>query len=76
MSVESSPGAESPTKVLNVSLPEAIYWHVRKCATESQMSVKAFMAVFCRTAKPIVADPELHGLNADSAKTFPAESHP
>jgi hypothetical protein len=76
MANNSRPVPDPPTKVLNVSLPEAIYWQIRRCASESQMSVKAFMAVFCRTAKPIVANPELYGLSADSAETFPAESHP
>lgn len=43
----------SPSKVLNVSVPEPVYWHIRSCATESRMSVKDFMAQFCRTATPI-----------------------
>ncbi len=43
----------SPTKVLNVSVPESVYWHIRRCASESRLSVKDFMAQFCRTATPI-----------------------
>lgn len=39
-------------KVLNVAIPESIYWHIRRCATDSRMSVKEFMAKFCKTAKP------------------------
>lgn len=42
-----------PTKVLNVSVPESVYWHIRSCASESRMSIKNFMAHFCRTATPI-----------------------
>lgn len=45
----------SPNKVLNVSVPASTYWHIRRCASESRMSVKAFMAKFCRTATPIQA---------------------
>ena len=41
------------TRTLNVEIPEAIYWHVRKCATESRMSMKDFMAIFCNEAKAI-----------------------
>lgn len=44
-------------KTINVEVPEWIYWHVRRCATESQMSMKEFMAAFCQTAKPIVTAP-------------------
>ena len=43
----------SPTKVLNVSVPKSVYWHIRSCASESRMSIKNFMAHFCRTATPI-----------------------
>lgn len=48
---QSSPA--SPTKVLNVSVPKSVYWHIRSCASESRMSIKKFMAHFCRTATPI-----------------------
>lgn len=44
-------------KVLNVSVPEPVYWHIRQCANESRMSLKQFMAAFCQTAKPIVTAP-------------------
>jgi hypothetical protein len=40
------------TKVLNVEVPETVYWHVRRCATESRMSMKEYMAIFCTTAEP------------------------
>jgi hypothetical protein len=43
----------SETKILNVEIPESVYWHVRKCATESRMSMKDFMAIFCKEAKAI-----------------------
>jgi hypothetical protein len=46
------------TRTLNVEIPEAIYWHVRKCATESRMSMKDFMAIFCNEAKAIDASVE------------------
>jgi hypothetical protein len=50
---------ETPTKVLNVEIPESVYWHVRRCATESRMSMKDFMSIFCKTASPItLADSE------------------
>ena len=48
---QSSPA--SPTKVLNVSVPKSVYWHIRSCASESRMSIKDFMAQFCRTATPV-----------------------
>lgn len=44
-------------KVLNVSIPDVVYWHIRRCAADSRMSVKAYMAAFCQTAKPIVTAP-------------------
>ena len=47
------PGQDSKTRTLNVEIPEEIYWHVRKCATDSRLSVKDYMAVFCKEAKPI-----------------------
>jgi hypothetical protein len=43
----------SPKRVLNVEIPESVYWHVRQCATESRMSMKDFMAIFCNEAKAI-----------------------
>ena len=46
------------TRILNVEIPESEYWHVRKCATESRMSMKEFMAEFCKMAKPINATTE------------------
>jgi hypothetical protein len=55
----SSPSAESPTsrspqriRTLNVEVPETVYWHVRKCATESRVSMKEYMARFCQEAHP------------------------
>lgn len=52
---QSSPTITS--KVLNVSIPASVYWHLRFCASESRMSIKAFMAEFCKTAMPIIGDP-------------------
>lgn len=43
------------TKVLNVVIPEATYWHLRRCATASQMSMKEFMATFCLTATSFIS---------------------
>lgn len=45
-----------PTKVLNVVIPEATYWHLRRCATASKMSMKEFMAIFCLTATPVIPE--------------------
>lgn len=44
------------TRVLNVAIPEWVYWHIRRCATESRMSLKSFMAVFCQSARPLQMD--------------------
>ena len=54
------------TRVLNVEIPESEYWHVRKCATESRMSMKEFMAEFCKMAKPINATTEFDNANSGS----------
>ena len=43
-------------KTINVEVPEAVYWHIRRCATESKMSMKEFMGLFCGTATPISAN--------------------
>lgn len=59
----------TPTKVLNVQIPEPVYWHVRFCASESRMSVKAFMAEFCKTAKPI-GNPVVTDQNAESGSVL------
>ena len=39
-------------RTLNVVVPEKVYWHVRKCAIESRLSMKDFMALFCQEARP------------------------
>lgn len=44
--------SSSRTKVLHVEIPEPTYWHIRKCAIESQMSMKDFVAELGRTASP------------------------
>lgn len=41
------------TRVLNAKVPEQVYWHIRRCAIESRLSIKDFMAEFCKTASPI-----------------------
>ena len=43
---------DSPTKILHVEIPEPVYWHLRRCAIESQMSLKAFVTDLGRTASP------------------------
>jgi len=56
------------TRILNVEIPESEYWHVRKCATESRMSMKEFMAEFCKMARPINA---ITGTDNASSGSFP-----
>ncbi len=43
-------------RTLNVEIPDETYWHVRRCATESRLSLKEFMALFCREAHPYRAE--------------------
>ncbi|KKL92030.1 hypothetical protein LCGC14_1888750, partial [marine sediment metagenome] len=58
-------------RTLNVVVPAEVYWHVRKCATESRLSMKEYMAKFCREAWPY--SPE--DLNASKDNTAgPRES--
>lgn len=45
--------SDQQTKALNVVLPDDVYWHLRKCAIQSRMSLKEFMIQFCRRAEPI-----------------------
>ncbi len=58
--------ATHPTKVLNVEIPEPVYWHIRSCATESRMSVKAFMTEFCKTATSLPVSVDSSHSNTDS----------
>ena len=46
------PSSSVRTKVLHVEIPEPTYWHIRKCAIESQLSMKDFVAELGRTASP------------------------
>ncbi len=39
-------------RTLNVVIPADAYWHVRRCATESHLALKDYMARFCLEAKP------------------------
>ena len=55
------------TRILNVEIPESEYWHVRKCATESRMSMKEFMAEFCKMARPINATTGTDNANSGSS---------
>ena len=41
---------EAVLRTLNVEVPEEVYWHIRKCATESRLSLKHYMAKFGREA--------------------------
>ncbi len=47
---EEHSGTPQRTRTLNVEVPESVYWHVRKCATESEQSLKGYMAMFCQEA--------------------------
>lgn len=51
--VHSMRSGEERSKVLHVDIPESVYWHIRQCAIESRMSVKAFVAELGRTASPL-----------------------
>ena len=44
------------SKTLNVLVPAEAYWHVRRCATESHLSMKEYMARFCLEARPYLPD--------------------
>lgn len=46
------PSSSVRTKVLHVEIPEPTYWHIRKCAIESQLSMKDFVTELGRTASP------------------------
>ncbi len=54
---KAQPGA---SRTINVEVPEAVYWHIRKCATQSQLSMKDFMAKFCREAQPYLPRRKRH----------------
>lgn len=41
-------------RAINVNVPDEVYWHVRRCATASRMSLKEYMTAFCRQAQPLV----------------------
>ncbi len=43
---------EARKRTINVEVPETVYWHVRKCATESRLSMKEYMTRFCQEASP------------------------
>ena len=43
---------DDETRTVNVVVPEETYWHVRRCATASKMSMKDFMNRFCLEARP------------------------
>ncbi len=54
MPIERQDETQSPSecpvehvKTINVEVPEYVYWHIRKCATESRLSMKAYMTKFC-----------------------------
>jgi hypothetical protein len=65
-----------PTKVLNVSVPTSVYWHIRRCASQSRMSVKAFMSEFCQTATPINAVDTQCPSEAESEDAKPVDPLP
>lgn len=47
------PAISGPSKrTINVEVPDSVYWHIRKCAIESQLSMKDYMSRFCLEAFP------------------------
>ena len=62
-------------RTLNAVVPEEVYWHVRQCATESRLSMKEFMAEFCKGARPLqprsdeVAEDEKEVLSVASGRS-------
>lgn len=66
------PTGTIPTRTINVEVPEPVYWHVRRCAIESQLSMKDYMAKFCQEAWPY--PPEQSG-NHPAATTGTAQHH-
>ncbi len=50
--------AKEGVRTINVVVPEEVYWHVRRCATESKVSMKEFMARFCLGARPYADEEE------------------
>ena len=76
----SAPARNRPTatnagrRTLNVEVPDEIYWLVRKCAIESRLSVKEYMARFCQEARPYSPEesesqiaPSPHGASGQEA---------
>ena len=51
------PGTPQKFRTINVEVPEAVYWRIRKCATESHQSLKGFMAMFCQEAQIYATEP-------------------
>ena len=51
------PGTPQLLRTLNVEVPEAVYWHIRKCATESHLSLKGYMTMFCQDAATYTPEP-------------------
>jgi hypothetical protein len=43
-------------RAINVEVPEETYWHVRKCAIDSHLSMKEYMGKFCQEAWPYPTD--------------------
>ena len=69
-------GSAISTKVLNVSVPASVYWHIRRCASQSRMSVKAFISEFCQTATPINAVDAQCPSEAESEDAKPVDPLP
>lgn len=51
MKDEAVTGTQLVTRTINAEVPESVYWRVRKCATESRLSMKEYLAKFCEEAR-------------------------
>lgn len=52
-------------RTLNAVVPEAVYWLIRRCATESKLSMKEYLAKFCCEAHSFGAAEGTSGIPAD-----------
>jgi len=52
-------------RTLNAVVPEAIYWLIRRCATESKLSMKGYLAKFCCEAHPFRTGEDDAGASGD-----------
>lgn len=64
------PSVSENTRVLNVAIPESVYWHLRQCATESRLSMKDYMSKIGKRAKAIDMQSE-DGSDVDDSPSGP-----